>query len=246
MSDQQISCADCGDTFVFSQAEQAFYSERGLASPPKRCKPCRQARKQQTGGRAQGGGAQGGGRGGGNRRFTNDVNEYRSPMTGGHMGAGDVPGRFARGASEGRAGGDGWNGRGGGGGGADGGGPRRDRGGPPRQANQGSAWGGNASEYRSPAFQNEWSGASRGGGRSEGNREGGERANKPREAKPRPDKPRFDIKCAECGKDSQVPFKPLEGRQVFCQECYRARRGLPRTAAEPAPDVQASDSGIVE
>ena len=31
--------------------------------------------------------------------------------------------------------------------------------------------------------------------------------------------------CATCGAEAQVPFKPLEGRQVFCQACYRARKG---------------------
>src|ERR1700723_1432789 len=32
MSDQQITCAECGNIFVFSAAEQQFYSERQLAS----------------------------------------------------------------------------------------------------------------------------------------------------------------------------------------------------------------------
>ncbi len=30
--------------------------------------------------------------------------------------------------------------------------------------------------------------------------------------------------CAECGKECEVPFKPTEGKDVFCQECYRKRR----------------------
>ncbi len=28
------------------------------------------------------------------------------------------------------------------------------------------------------------------------------------------------IKCSECGKEDQVPFKPTEGKPVFCKECY--------------------------
>ncbi len=40
---------------------------------------------------------------------------------------------------------------------------------------------------------------------------------------------------------AQVPFKPLEGRQVFCQPCYKARKG---TAV--APEADDKDSGIVE
>jgi len=27
--------------------------------------------------------------------------------------------------------------------------------------------------------------------------------------------------CADCGKDCEVPFKPIEGRSVYCRDCYR-------------------------
>ena len=26
--------------------------------------------------------------------------------------------------------------------------------------------------------------------------------------------------CAECKQDCEVPFKPLEGKPVYCKECY--------------------------
>ncbi len=26
--------------------------------------------------------------------------------------------------------------------------------------------------------------------------------------------------CSECGKECEVPFKPTEGRPVFCKECF--------------------------
>ncbi len=26
--------------------------------------------------------------------------------------------------------------------------------------------------------------------------------------------------CASCGKDTQVPFEPREGRPVYCSDCY--------------------------
>ena len=26
--------------------------------------------------------------------------------------------------------------------------------------------------------------------------------------------------CAECGKETTVPFEPREGRPVYCKECY--------------------------
>lgn len=28
-------------------------------------------------------------------------------------------------------------------------------------------------------------------------------------------------KCAECGKDTEVPFEPRTGRPVYCSDCYR-------------------------
>ncbi len=33
-----------------------------------------------------------------------------------------------------------------------------------------------------------------------------------------------DAKCSECGKDCQVPFKPIEGRPVYCRDCYRKKK----------------------
>ncbi len=30
-------------------------------------------------------------------------------------------------------------------------------------------------------------------------------------------------KCSGCKKDCEVPFKPTEGRDVFCQDCFRNR-----------------------
>ena len=35
----------------------------------------------------------------------------------------------------------------------------------------------------------------------------------------------FDAVCATCGKDTQVPFEPRNGRPVYCSDCYsRTRR----------------------
>lgn len=30
--------------------------------------------------------------------------------------------------------------------------------------------------------------------------------------------------CSECGQDCEVPFKPTEGKPVYCRECFRKRR----------------------
>jgi hypothetical protein len=44
MSDQTIQCSDCGDDFLFSERDQAFFTQQGY-TPPKRCKACRAVRK---------------------------------------------------------------------------------------------------------------------------------------------------------------------------------------------------------
>ncbi|MFH0875191.1 MAG: CxxC-x17-CxxC domain-containing protein [archaeon] len=31
-------------------------------------------------------------------------------------------------------------------------------------------------------------------------------------------------KCSECGADCEVPFKPTEGKPVFCRDCYRKKK----------------------
>ncbi len=35
----------------------------------------------------------------------------------------------------------------------------------------------------------------------------------------------YDVKCADCGKQTQVPFKPSGDRPVYCRDCYMKRRG---------------------
>ena len=30
--------------------------------------------------------------------------------------------------------------------------------------------------------------------------------------------------CSQCGKDTTVPFKPTQGRPVYCRECFQQRR----------------------
>jgi CxxC-x17-CxxC domain-containing protein len=33
-----------------------------------------------------------------------------------------------------------------------------------------------------------------------------------------------DAVCSECGAACQVPFKPTEGKPVYCRECFSKRR----------------------
>ncbi|MEG2290499.1 MAG: zinc-ribbon domain-containing protein [Clostridium sp.] len=45
MSDKKLTCRDCGNEFVFTEGEQAFYAEKGFENEPTRCVDCRRARK---------------------------------------------------------------------------------------------------------------------------------------------------------------------------------------------------------
>ena len=43
--DKTIKCVDCGNEFVFTARDQAFYQEKGFTNEPKRCKECREKKK---------------------------------------------------------------------------------------------------------------------------------------------------------------------------------------------------------
>ena len=30
--------------------------------------------------------------------------------------------------------------------------------------------------------------------------------------------------CSECGNECEVPFKPIDGKPVFCRECYKSKK----------------------
>lgn len=32
------------------------------------------------------------------------------------------------------------------------------------------------------------------------------------------------VTCSDCGVETEVPFKPIEGRPVYCKECYSKRK----------------------
>jgi CxxC-x17-CxxC domain-containing protein len=36
----------------------------------------------------------------------------------------------------------------------------------------------------------------------------------------------FKTVCSECGKPCEVPFKPAEGRPVYCKDCYKKKKGF--------------------
>lgn len=102
MSDQNLTCIDCGKQFTFTESEQEFYQSKGFSTPG-RCPDCRAARK------------------------------------------------AAR--------------------------------------NSGSSYSGGGSSYGT-----------------------GERQ-------------MYPAVCAQCGKDTQVPFQPRGDRPVYCSDCYRTQQG---------------------
>lgn len=30
--------------------------------------------------------------------------------------------------------------------------------------------------------------------------------------------------CSDCGQEAEVPFKPTEGKPVYCRDCFQKRR----------------------
>ncbi len=30
--------------------------------------------------------------------------------------------------------------------------------------------------------------------------------------------------CSDCGKECEVPFKPIEGKPVYCRDCYQKHK----------------------
>jgi len=45
MKDKKLVCVDCHNEFTLTEGEQKFFVDKGY-SEPKRCKPCRDIKKQ--------------------------------------------------------------------------------------------------------------------------------------------------------------------------------------------------------
>ncbi len=45
LTDKTLVCQDCSKEFVFTAGEQEYYISKMLGNEPKRCKDCRQAKK---------------------------------------------------------------------------------------------------------------------------------------------------------------------------------------------------------
>jgi len=51
-----------------------------------------------------------------------------------------------------------------------------------------------------------------------------------------------EITCAKCGKKDTVPFKPREGSEVLCKECFLKGKGItPREKKEEPAEESAEE-----
>jgi len=64
-------------------------------------------------------------------------------------------------------------------------------------------------------------GASRGtGGFRQGNDRGGYKGGRSSFGNDRGDRPMFKATCSNCGKECEVPFRPTNGKPVYCSDCF--------------------------
>ncbi len=223
--DRTLTCVECSAEFVFSAGEQEFYAEKGLTSEPKRCKACRQARKQK---RRQG-------------RKGNGI--YRSPAF-----ENSAPShQKIRGRRDPRRSKDyrspGLNDRR----------PRRDEYRSPAFREYETIK--PEEEYRSPGFREYDDIKPEEEYRSPGFQEYADLDVKAEYRSPGyqettkkyiDEKPLFAIVCAECGADAMVPFLPDEREEVFCKECFAKKREAQRQAAEKAAEEASPESPVEE
>lgn len=152
--DQSIVCSECGQEFVFTAGERQFYIDRGFEHPPKRCKPCRAQRKQQSGRR----------------------DGAPSHGTGNQRNAGQAAHRSRE-----------------------------------REAPQPQQRSRDASQQRTNAH----------------------RESSGRSSHQQPSSREVHVTtCQACGTSTKVPFRPQEGRGVYCPECYHALKALSRASKE--------------
>ena len=215
------TCADCGAAFAFGAEEQRFFESRNL-TPPKRCLTCRKARRaERTSGPPRRDDDRRGPPPGGPSRF---ADRGSAPSSGGPSRFGDRgsapshggPPRFVDRGPDRRppprrdAGT--FQGSAGYGGGARG--PSQDDRLPPRDDRR---------PYDRPSFDRPSFDRGRGARPTPAPNE--RRPPAPAaEALPRKERPRYDITCQGCGTAAQVPFKPVEGRALYCKPCYLARK----------------------
>jgi CxxC-x17-CxxC domain-containing protein len=226
--DKTLTCVQCRKEFVFSAGEQAFYAEKGFSSPPKRCKACRKARRQNQ------------------SADPTSYGLYRSPAF--ESSAPDhqkIRGRRHSGRGR-RGGGAAGRAEGGGGRGARGGGS----GGQQRRSYRSPAFReidkqSFDDEYRSPGFRERDQLKPDDEYRSPGFSE--YQSIKPDEEYRSPgyhdhraewqdEKPMFSIICSACGQEAMVSFLPEEKENPLCTDCYKLHQRMLAEDAESEAD----------
>lgn len=87
--------------------------------------------------------------------------------------------------------------------------------------------------YRAPAFQSDPSPRARAPGviyRSPAFREYDVASDRSRNQSK---KLTYPATCAQCGTQAQLPFRPVEGKEYYCRDCYRERKGGGSTRLPP-------------
>ena len=195
--DRTLICVACKKEFVFSVGEQQFYAEKGLASDPKRCKPCRDARRQKK--RVKGDGIyrspafensaprhqkiRGRGRKRGRGEYRSPGLNDRAPKNGEYRSPAFREQAAIKPEDEYRS-------------------PAF------REYDHINP----EEEYRSPGFREHADSDPKEDYRSPGFQDLKE--------KYIDEKPMFAITCQACGKEAMVPFLPDEREEAFCEACY--------------------------
>ncbi len=65
----------------------------------------------------------------------------------------------------------------------------------------------------------------RGGGRFSDSGHGGFGGDRGREGGFGP-REMHKVTCSDCGNETEVPFKPTEGRPVYCRDCFQKHRNF--------------------
>lgn len=89
-----------------------------------------------------------------------------------------------------------------------------------KQARSGGDSGYGGGSYSGGGYDSGYGGGggySAGGGYSDGGGGYGNRSSGPREM--------FAATCSSCGREAKVPFKPTNGKPVYCSDCFRTQRG---------------------
>jgi len=98
-NDKNLTCADCGQEFVFTASEQDFYAQRGFTEP-RRCPSCRASRKAARNANGGGGGGSSYGSYGAGGGYSAGGSGYSSGGSGGYSSGGSGGGYRDRGPRE--------------------------------------------------------------------------------------------------------------------------------------------------